>query len=541
LADDPTNGNYVGNEVIRPDVPINNGLFTVALDFGPAPFDGSALWLEIGVRTNGSLENYTILEPLQPLTSVPYAAFANSSARAGLAANLADGAVLTNVTVRGSSIESRSITANQMDPATDAAYRAVDTNTINAIIADWPVPSGGGATPHRLDVKHVFGAKGDGVTDDTAVIQSGLNYLSTASASNLMLYFPPGIYKLLGTLSLPTTRFPQDPVLGNNSGYRLSGGGLSATKLVWPSISNGIGLALTNVDGGYEGVIIEDLTLVGPLMSMWDAANTSIGLAIGKYGADTGWSGFNNTVRNCGLIGWAFGAAVTNQWTIVFDNCVVKSNRLEGLRFAGSHGVSVQNCRIGGGWSTACGIGVGFHPPMNAGYGDNAQIVNCMIGPCTNGIVNSELNLVSLNNNLEQCGSYYTLLSTGRVAPATTIIGGYTLDYEVPWTKGFAAQMLMDSSSAANTILENPWFTSSFYPSRKIFKVTNDGSGYAMPIYIGPGSLPGLWNSVSNVTLFPFGNVQRPATIQASPASLQSPKAAASEPLTPPLRGQPRL
>ena len=54
-------------------VGVTNGLFTVTLDFGAGVFNGSALTLEIGVRTNGSASAYTVLSPRQPLTSVPYA------------------------------------------------------------------------------------------------------------------------------------------------------------------------------------------------------------------------------------------------------------------------------------------------------------------------------------------------------------------------------------------------------------------------------------------------------------------------------------
>jgi hypothetical protein len=737
LADAATNGNYVGNVISNSNVSVNNGVFNVTLGFDEAVFDGSARWLEIGVRTNGSADAYTILQPLQPITTVPYATFASVAGVASVASNLVAGTVLTNLSVPGSSIQPGSITAAQLDPATDLAYRSLDTNAVTAIAAStllnganiqagtvtsaqmdpatdlayrsvntnavqailgmtgisgssiWPgtitpsqispetdqayrgtdtnavaaiiaaasldgtniqagtitsaqmdpatdlayrslntnavaaimattpisgssilpgsvtsaqldpatdlayrrvdtnavvaivntssvnganIQSGtitaaqidpatdlvyrgvdtnavtaiiagtsingssiqagtitaaqidtnsftalvmansantGGASPSRLNVKLVFGAKGDGITDDTAAIQAGLDALADVSASNVTLYLPSGTYMVFGTLSMPPTSFPNDPVLGINSGYRLSGAGLSATKLVWPSLVSGIGLALTNIVG-YMGVTIEDLTLVGPLMSAWDPANSSIGMAIGKSGAETGWSGWNNTVRNCGLIGWGYGAAVTNQWGIVFDNCVVRSNCIEGLRFAGSHDVSVQNSHIGGGWSTACGIGVGFHPPMNLGYGDNGQIMNCLISNCTNGIVNNELALLSLNTHLEACGSYYTLLNAlGN--PSTTIIGGYTLDYNVPWTNGFAAQILMDPPSAARTVLQNCQLTSNHFPPRPIFNVINDGSGYAVPTYIGAGALAGLWNTTSNVTLYPFGAVPKPA------------------------------
>ncbi len=63
----------VAGPLTNAPVGVTNGLFTVALDFGPGIFDGSPRSLEIGVRTNGGAGAYTVLSPRQTLTSVPYA------------------------------------------------------------------------------------------------------------------------------------------------------------------------------------------------------------------------------------------------------------------------------------------------------------------------------------------------------------------------------------------------------------------------------------------------------------------------------------
>jgi hypothetical protein len=57
---------------------VNNGLFTVTLDFGPGVFSGASRWLEIGVRTNGG-GSFTTLAPLQPVLPAPYAVMANNA------------------------------------------------------------------------------------------------------------------------------------------------------------------------------------------------------------------------------------------------------------------------------------------------------------------------------------------------------------------------------------------------------------------------------------------------------------------------------
>ena len=51
---------------------VSDGLFTATPSFGDV-FDGTALYLEIGVRPSGSVDPYTALTPRQTLTAAPYA------------------------------------------------------------------------------------------------------------------------------------------------------------------------------------------------------------------------------------------------------------------------------------------------------------------------------------------------------------------------------------------------------------------------------------------------------------------------------------
>ena len=52
-------GSPVGVPITNAPTVVSNGLFTVTLDFGGGIFLGNARWLEIGVRTNGSVLAYT--------------------------------------------------------------------------------------------------------------------------------------------------------------------------------------------------------------------------------------------------------------------------------------------------------------------------------------------------------------------------------------------------------------------------------------------------------------------------------------------------
>ncbi len=79
LYDADAGGSQVGETLTVPDVPVENGVFTVPIDFGPGIFDGRALWLEVAVRPNGSTGAFTTLSPRQRLTAAPYASYAAGS------------------------------------------------------------------------------------------------------------------------------------------------------------------------------------------------------------------------------------------------------------------------------------------------------------------------------------------------------------------------------------------------------------------------------------------------------------------------------
>ena len=87
VFDTPVGGTALGNPLTNAATPVNNGAFTLTLDFG-AVFDGNARWLELGVRTNGA-SGFTSLSPRQVLTPTPYAVYAGNAALATSAAGVA--------------------------------------------------------------------------------------------------------------------------------------------------------------------------------------------------------------------------------------------------------------------------------------------------------------------------------------------------------------------------------------------------------------------------------------------------------------------
>jgi hypothetical protein len=78
LFDEETEGNSLGKVQVD-EVIVEQGIFTVILDFGEEVFNGDPRWLEIYVRLNGGGTEYTLLEGRQLITFVPYAIYALES------------------------------------------------------------------------------------------------------------------------------------------------------------------------------------------------------------------------------------------------------------------------------------------------------------------------------------------------------------------------------------------------------------------------------------------------------------------------------
>ncbi len=92
LYDALSGASQVGGTVVQNNVTVTDGLFTVQLDFGNV-FDGTALYLEIGVRPAGG-GTYATLTPRLALTAAPYALYASKAPWSGLTgvpAGFADG------------------------------------------------------------------------------------------------------------------------------------------------------------------------------------------------------------------------------------------------------------------------------------------------------------------------------------------------------------------------------------------------------------------------------------------------------------------
>src|SRR5260221_769354 len=123
-------GNPMGNLVTNRNVAVSNGLFTTTVDFGAGIFDGAALWLELGARTNGSVADFGTLAPRQPLTPSPYALYATNAGAAAVA-RLADAVAPNSVT--GNGVQNSTLTADKI--ANGQVVKTLNGLTDNVTIA----------------------------------------------------------------------------------------------------------------------------------------------------------------------------------------------------------------------------------------------------------------------------------------------------------------------------------------------------------------------------------------------------------------------
>jgi hypothetical protein len=73
-----TNGVPIAGPVTNLATAVSNGVFTTAINFGQGVFTGGSNWLDIAVRTNGTV-TFTELPPRQPITPTPYSIYAGNA------------------------------------------------------------------------------------------------------------------------------------------------------------------------------------------------------------------------------------------------------------------------------------------------------------------------------------------------------------------------------------------------------------------------------------------------------------------------------
>jgi hypothetical protein len=191
LADhaSPANGNYdlrftlyavgaggvpLAGPLTNAAVAVSNGLFTVTPDFGASVFSGPPRWLEIGVRPGGSVADFTLLNPRQPLTPSPYALFAANAG--GLPAN----------TVAASNIQSAALTADKLAPGQVVKSLNTLSDDVTLVPGANITITPSGSTLQISATTNVAGGRSWALGGNTGTA-AGVNYLGTSDNQPLEL------------------------------------------------------------------------------------------------------------------------------------------------------------------------------------------------------------------------------------------------------------------------------------------------------------------------------------------------------------------
>lgn len=281
LYDALSAGSTIGVPIANAPTVVSNGLFTVTLDFGGGIFLGNARWLDIGVRTNGSVLAYTPLTPRQELTPSPNALYALNAGTATTANGVAAGTVgtagLAPNAVNSSIIANGSIVANDLSAPLLANIALLDRTPQTFTGAN--IFDRGSNGPGRLIVT------GGDLVDTNLFTGLGFQYYNSSGEGAIMSSYDTGY----GFLSFYTKAASGQPIAqrmtidrygnvavdqsGSNDGLlnnnTVGGAGLSF------GIASGEGIASKRTAGGNHWGL--DFFTAGiPRMSLSNSGNLSV-------------------------------------------------------------------------------------------------------------------------------------------------------------------------------------------------------------------------------------------------------------------------
>ncbi len=428
LMDAGTNGNPIGPLRTQAPVAVSNGLFQVTLDFGGGPFNGQTLWLEIGVRTNGSASSYVTLLPRQLVASAPYATFASNASIAALATSTVPGALLagngaTITNLSGWNIMPGTVTSNTIDAATDAAYRS------------------GSSFATVYSTPQLFGAKGDGVTDDTVALQ---NWLADASFRNKIALLPPapgGYYKITGELSVSNGLY----LAGAAGGKHATSGAFLSKCHIRQFTPGQNALHLYNA---VDSIHIDNVVISAD--SPTDYLNAGCGIFLDGGTGDSDCS----ILEQCLVMGFGIGVNATSEANSSFRACSFGWNGI-GVRVSGvANNVTLESCQLS----------YNYGRQVYAVAADNLIIKGCDIAaetPGSQGVyLQDNVSLLSIGNRFEDYSTNTMLVSTTSGpwwGPQITIFGtkfynfSGALRYSMAFTNCYWITMMDIYYDAVNT------------------------------------------------------------------------------------------
>ena len=337
-------GTQVGSEIVVPNVTVNNGIFTVILDFGASVYTGEQLSLEVAVSSPGA-NVYTSLTPRQQITAAPYAVRALNSTAAETAVNTEQ---LGGVPADQFVVTADPRMTDARDPNPGSANYVQNQNTSTQALANFRIDGTGRAS--ILDASTQFNLGGAAVLQnagkpDSIFVGAGAGNSITLGTANTFLGNNTGLL---------TTEGRENVFIGYEAGKSTTTGNWNSFVGSWAGRDNttGLGNNFFGSETGRSNTLGSKNNFLGGSAGFQNTVgndNTFIGERAGAGQID----GSNNTLlgsnANVGGSNLSYATAIGSGAVVNGTNTVVLGRSADSVRVPGS--LYVQN--LGSGTSTA--------------------------------------------------------------------------------------------------------------------------------------------------------------------------------------------
>jgi len=326
LFDSLSGGTQIGTTIADIPVTVNQGVFSIRLDFGSNALSGANRWLEIAVRHNSG-ESYSILSPREQLASSPYAVRTLSAASADSLSSTCMGCVTSTQiqSVSGNTItgtipvasiptNSGSYIQNTSSPQASSNFNVSGTGTAGTFNALTQFNIASNRVLSNPGTNNFFGGVGAGQAN-------------TIGANNVFMGVNAGLSNIRGTgntfFGVSAGRNNTGDAFGNGNDNAFFGNGAGISNTGQQNAFVGSGSGGANTSGSFNSFFGE----ASGLNNVDGQFNTFIGSNTGFSNiGPNNTSGSNNTALGIGAkIGLAGGINLTNA-TAIGANAVVSSN-----------------------------------------------------------------------------------------------------------------------------------------------------------------------------------------------------------------------